>query len=259
MGGTAERSLAGKAAVVTGGSRGLGRAIALELARRGADVALNYFRHSQEATEAVTELQALGARALAVRADVRKKDQVERFFGKVAEAFGGVDILVCNAASGVFRPLLEIDEEAWSWTMETSVQGALWCVQAAVPLMDARGGGRVVNIGSLGSLRVLPEYGMNALAKSSLDALTRYLAVELAPRRITVNSVTPGIVDTGAWKAYRGTTKRDLHEVSVTRTPDRQATTPEEVARVVAFLAGPDAHGILGQALLVDHGFSLPW
>ena len=257
--GSSDRPLVGKVVVVTGGTRGLGRAIACELAGRGADVAVNYFRHSQEAAETIAELEGRGVRALAVRADVRKRDQVERFFGKVDEAWGGVDILVCNAASGVFRPLLEIDEEAWSWTMGTSVQGPLWCVQAAVPRMDKRGGGRIVNIGSLGATRVLPDYGMNALAKGSLDALTRYLAVELAPRGIAVNSVTPGIVDTGAWKTYLTPERQHLHDASVARTPDRQSTSPEQIARVVAFLAGPDADGIVGQALLVDHGFSLPW
>jgi enoyl-[acyl-carrier protein] reductase III len=254
-----ERPLAGKTAVVTGGSRGLGRAIGMELAQRGANVALNFFRHAEEATGAVADLEAAGVRALAVRADVRKRDQVQRFFTKVDETFGGVDVVVCNAASGVFRPLLEIDEEAWDWTMETSVQGALWCVQAAVPLLEKKGGGRIVNVGSLGVTRVLPDYGMNAVAKGGLDALTRYLAVELAPRKIVVNAVIPGIVDTAAWKTYLSTTKRQLHDASVARTPDRQGTTPEEVARVVAFLAGPDAGGIVGQALLVDHGFSLPW
>jgi enoyl-[acyl-carrier protein] reductase III len=249
----------GQVAVVTGGSRGLGRAIAVELARRGAKVAINFFRHSEEAQGAVDDLKSFGTEALALRADVRKRDQVERLFKQVQEAWGGVDVLVCNAASGVFRPLMQIDDDGWQWTMGTSVQGPLWCIQSAVPLMEARGGGRIVNVGSLGATRVLADYGMNALAKGSLDVLTRYLAVELAPRGIVVNAVTPGIVDTGAWRTYLTPEKQHLHDASLARTPDGRATTPEEIARVVAFLASPESAGIVGQALLVDHGFSLPW
>jgi len=257
--GTAYRPFAGKVAVVTGGSRGIGRAVATELARRGADVAFNYFRHSDAAALAVGDIEKAGGRVLALRADVRRKEQVERFFAKVQETFGGVDVLVCNAASGVFRPLMKVDVESWDWTMSTSVQGALWCVQAAVPLMTARGGGRIVNLGSLGTQRVLEDYGMNALAKGSLDALTRYLAVELSSLNIAVNSVTPGVVETDAWGAYLTPEKSHIQEKALARTPGRVMTTVDDIARVVAFLAGPDARGIVGQSLLVDHGFSLPW
>ena len=253
------RPFAGRVAVVTGGSRGLGRAIVGELARRGANIALNYFRHSQEATDTLAEIEGFGARGLAVRADVRRRDEVQRLFGKVEETWGGVDILVCNAASGIFRSLLEVDEEGWDWTMETSARGPLWCVQAAVPLMEKRGGGRIINIGSLGAARVLEDYGMNGLAKGSLEVLTRYLAVELAPRNIIVNAVTPGVVATDAWRTYLSQNKQHVQETALGRTPTRRLTTVEDIARVVAFLAGPDSEGILGQSIVVDHGFSLTW
>jgi enoyl-[acyl-carrier protein] reductase III len=178
--------LAGKVALVTGSSRGIGRAIVLELADHGADVVVNYVRHAEAGRATAAAARGKGVRAIAVRAHAGEADDIGTLFDTVRQEFGGVDILLCNAASGVFRRLLEVDDQAWDWTMNINTRSALRCIQRAVPMMEARGGGRIVTVGSAWTDRTLPLYGMTGLSKGALTALTRYLAVELAasgPRR----------------------------------------------------------------------------
>jgi enoyl-[acyl-carrier protein] reductase III len=252
--------LAGKVALVTGGSRGIGRAICLELAGRGADVVVNFFRHGEAGRETAAAARARGGRAVAVRADVGKPAAVGALFEAARDTFGGVDILVCNAASGVFRPVLEIDARSWEWTMGTNAQAILWCAQQAVPQMEARGGGRIVTIGSPGAARALPAYAMTGASKGAVETLTRYLAVELAPRGIIVNGVTPGITPTDAWRTYRGGGAAGgaaVEAETIARTPLGRLVTPEDVAHAVAFLC--TSLGIVGQTLVVDNGFGLAW
>lgn len=250
-----EREFAGKLALVTGGGRGIGRAIARELARRGADVMINYLRNERAAEETVAELQRLGVRALAVRAHLGDPEKISRLFERVRAEFGYLDILVNNAASGVFRTALELTPHHWDWTLDINARGAWLCAREAVPLMRGRNG-RIVNITSLGSTRVLPEYTAVGVSKAALDALTRYLAVDLAPLGIVVNAVAGGAVDTDAIRHLPN--YDEVIAEARRRTPAGRIVEPEDIARVVAFLCSPAAEMIRGQIIVVDGGFSLP-
>jgi enoyl-[acyl-carrier protein] reductase III len=248
----------GKVALVTGSSRGIGRAIALELARSGANIAVTYFRKRKEAEEAVAEIRSHGVDAMSVRVHIGKPDQIEAMFRKTEESFGGVDILVCNAASGVFKPAMEVDQRSWDWTMDINAKSILWCAQHTAPKMEARGWGRIVNVSSIGTFRMLPHYSMTGVSKGAIETLTRYLAVELAPKGIIVNAVAPGAISTEEWTSYPGGGETVLAE-TVQRTPLGRLVTPEEVARVVSFLCSDNAEVIVGQTITIDGGWSLPY
>ena len=240
----------GKVALVTGGSRGIGRAIAMEFARRGADVAFNYFRNHAAAHEAEEAIAGLGGRCLRVRAHLGDPDAINALFEKVAAEFGRLDILVNNAASGVMRSAADLEERHWDWTLDINARAPWKCSIAAADLMTD--GGSIVNMTSPGSTSVLPDYFVVGVSKAALEALTRYLAIELAPRGIAVNAVSASIVRTDAVDAFpEGSPAYDMVERP---TPAGRVVTPEDVARVVAFLCGEDARMIRGQVLLVDGG-----
>jgi enoyl-[acyl-carrier protein] reductase III len=245
--------LTGKIALVTGASRGIGRAVALRLAQLGADVVINYLRKKSAAHEVASAVEAYGRRALVVKADVGDSEDVARLFDEV-RAFGGLDILIANAATGVMEPLLSVTAKHWQHTMETNAWGFLSMAQQAVPLMRARGGGRMVVLTSLGSDRVIERYGLVGSSKAALEALVRYWAVELAPERIIVNAVSPGIIETDAVKSL--SSPDQLLELVRQETPAGRLATPEDVAGLVAFLCSPDAQMIVGQTLVIDGGFS---
>lgn len=249
------RPLAGKVALVTGSSRGIGRAILLELARQGADGVVNFFRHGAAGEATAAEVRSQGARAIAVRAHVGRPAEVAALFDAARQAYGGIDILICSAASSVFRPLLAVDQQGWDWTMDISVRSVLLCAQHATPMMEARGQGRIVTIGSAWSARVQPNYGMAGIAKGALESLTRYLAVELAPRGIAVNAVAPGAIRTDAWNTYLAATGEDLESATIRRTPTGKLVSAEQIARVVAFLC--TVEGVVGQTIVVDNGYSI--
>jgi enoyl-[acyl-carrier protein] reductase III len=247
--------LAGKLALVTGGGRGIGRAVALELAERGADVLVNYLRNGDAAEETAEAVRAFGRRAETIRAHVGEPDKIDRMFAEITERWGYLDILINNAASGVIRPLRELNPHHWDWTVNINARGAWLCAKAAVPLMDGRGG-RIVGISSLGSGRVLPEYSAVGISKAALESLSRYLAVELAPNGIAVNVVSGGLVETDALTHFP---RRDeMLENSRARTPAGRMVEPIDIARAVAFLCGPGGEMIRGQVIVVDGGFSLP-
>ena len=249
-------SLRGRVALITGSSRGIGRAIALELAARGADVVVNYVRKRAAAEEVVAGIQALGRRALAVKANVGDAAQIEAMFERVRSEFGRCDILVGNVASGVVRPITQVEDKHWDWTLDINARSILRCARQALPLMEAQGWGRIVAITSFGSTRVFSEYGVIGVSKAAIEALVRYLAVELAPKGIIVNAVSPGIVETDALNFFPIDVQETLKEAAA-RTPTRRVTAPEDVARVVAFLCSDDAAMIVGQTIVVDGGWSL--
>ena len=250
-----ERDLAGKLALITGGGRGIGRAIALELARRGADVLINYVRHPEDANATAAAAQALGVQAGVLRGNVADEAHVTRMFGEVRERYGYVDLLINNSASGVNRPLAELTPHHWDWTLNVNARGAWLCARAALPLMQARGGGAIVNISSLGASRVMREYFLVGVSKAALEAVTRYLAVEFAPFNVRVNAVSGGLVETDALKAFPW--GRGVIEQTITRTPAGRMVEPEDLAQAVAFLCTPAATMIRGQTIVVDGGFSL--
>ena len=250
-----EGDLKGKLALVTGGGRGIGRAIALELAKRGADVLINFVRHPDEANKTAEAARELGVRAETVRGNVADEAHVERMFDDVRERFGYLDILVNNSASGVNRPASELTAHHWDWTLNVNARGAFLCARAALPLMQLRGGGVVVSISSLGAQRVMKDYFLVGVSKAALEAVTRYLAVEFAPHGIRVNAVSGGLVETDALKSFAWGS--EVIDDTVRRTPAGRMVEPEDLARVVGFLCTPGAAMIRGQTIVVDGGFSL--
>jgi enoyl-[acyl-carrier protein] reductase III len=251
-----DQPLQGRVALITGSSRGIGRAIALELATRGADIVVNYLRKQSAAEEVVAEIRARGRQALAVKANVGDAAEIEAMFDRVQSEFGRCDILVGNAASGVIRSITQVEDKHWDWTLDINARSILRCARRAVPLMEDHGWGRIIGVTSFGSTRVFSEYGVIGISKAAIEALIRYLAVELAPKGITANAVSPGIVDTDALKFFPIDVE-DTLQAAATRTPAHRVTTPEDVAKVVAFLCSDDAAMIIGQTIVVDGGWSL--
>jgi enoyl-[acyl-carrier protein] reductase III len=257
--GVAERlPFENKIALITGSGRGIGRVIALHFARLGADIVVNFFRNRPPAEATAAEIRALGRSAWVVKADIGGLDDLNRLFDEVEREAGGLDFLVCNAASGYNRPVMEQKPKGWEWTMNINARAALFAAQRAALLMEGRGGGAMVNISSPGAERVLPDYVVVGASKAALEAVTRYLAVELSPKNIVVNAVSPGMVLTEALD-YFDAVRQDEHiiERAVGRTPAGRLVTPQDVAEVVAFLCTPAASMVRGQVILIDGGYTL--
>ncbi len=247
--------LRGKSAVITGSGRGIGRGIALALARRGCNIAVNYFRHREEAEATVADIEALGAHAIAVKAHVGRDEEARALVQAAVDRFGGVEIFVGNAASGVLRPITEVDDKAWEWTVNINARSILVGVQAAVPYMRRAGWGRIITVTSIGSRRVFPEYGVVGVSKAAIEALTRYLAVELAPDNIIANCISPGVVITGALDFFPR--REEMIAYAEQNTPAGRLVTPEDVGEVAAWLCTNAARMIVGQTIEIDGGYSL--
>jgi enoyl-[acyl-carrier protein] reductase III len=242
-------SSGGRSVLVTGGTRGIGKAIALRLVHDGATrIAIGYMRADSAAEETAEELRALGAEVTLIRGNVASK----RVAGEVAE-LGELDVLVHAAATGVIRPALETEDKHWDWTHSANARALLALTRAAAPSMPP--GSSIVAISSLGSGRVLDGYALVGTSKAALEALVRYLAVELGPRGIRVNAVSGGVVDTGALEFFPN--KERMLELGG-ENPAGRLVTAEDVAGAVSFLCSPDADMIRGHVLVVDGGFSLP-
>jgi enoyl-[acyl-carrier protein] reductase III len=247
----------GQTALVTGSGRGIGRAIALRLAQAGADVVINFARNQKPAEEVAAQVRALGRRALVVQANVSKPEDIERMFSVIEENFGGLDILVSNAASGFNRPVLKQKISGWDYTQNVNTRALLLLAQKAVPLMEKRGGGSIVSISSPGAQRVMPDYVAVGASKAALEALTRYLAVELAPLNIRANAVSPGLVETEALKHFSALSDPNAIPQAIANTPAGRLVSPQDVAGLVAFLCSPDAAMIRGQVIVIDGGYTL--
>jgi enoyl-[acyl-carrier protein] reductase III len=240
----------GKSVLVTGGSRGIGRGIALRFAELGAArVGVSYLRNDRAAGETAEELRALGAEPVLLRGNIGDPNKV----AALAEEAGELDVVVSNAATGVIRPALEIEEKHWDWTLNANARALLTLTRHAVPRM--RPGASIVAISSLGSTRVLDDYVVVGVSKAALEALVRYLAVELAPRGIRVNAVSAGLVETGALEYFNQ--RDEMLEYYKRRTPAGRLVGPRDVADAVCFLASPEADMIRGQTLVVDGGYSV--
>ncbi len=253
-----DRSFEDRVILVTGSGRGIGKAIALHFAARGAHTAINYFRNRIPAEETAAQIRALGRKAIVVKANVGDPESVRRLFTELQTHFSRLDFLVNNAASGYNRPALEQKPKGWDWTMNINARAALLTAQHATPLMHAGGGGAIVNISSPGAHHVLPDYVATGASKAALEALTRYLAVELAEFGIRVNGVAPGLVNTAAlrhFSAVRG--DPDLLVKTIDKTPAARLVEPEDVAAAVAFLCSPASEMMRGQILVVDGGYTL--
>lgn len=247
--------LEGKCALITGSGRGIGRGIALALARRGCHIAVNYFRRRDEAEATAAEIEALGVKAIVAKANVGNEEEVKRLVETAAAALGSVDIFVGNAASGVIKPITEIDSRAWDWTLNINARSILLGAQAAVPYMQRQGWGRILTVTSIGSRRVFPEYGVVGVSKAAIEAVTRYLAAELARENIIANCISPGVVITGALDFFA---RRDqMIEHAKRYTPAGRLVTPEDVGEVAAWLCSDAARMIVGQTIEVDGGYSL--
>jgi enoyl-[acyl-carrier protein] reductase III len=247
--------LSGKLALVTGGGRGIGRAIGLELARRGADLLINYVRHPDAAEQTAAEARELGVRAEAVRGNVADEKKVDDLFEHVREKYGYLDLLINNSASGVNRAATELTTHHWDWTLNVNARGAWLCARAALPLMRTRGGGAIVNISSLGATRVMPDYFLVGVSKAALEAVTRYLSVEFAQYGVRVNAVSGGLVDTNALKSFDW--GKEVIDRTTGRTPAGRMVEPADLAGVVVFLCSSAAAMIRGQTIVVDGGYSL--
>ncbi|MEW9502041.1 enoyl-[acyl-carrier-protein] reductase FabL [Jeotgalibacillus marinus] len=246
--------MSNKVALVTGSSRGVGKAIALSLAAKGYDIVVNYARSKQAALDTAAEIEQLGQKAIVVRANVGDVEKIQKMFQEVKEHFGRLDIFINNAASGVLRPAMELEESHWNWTMNINSKALLFCAQEATKLMPEEGG-KIVSISSLGSIRYLDNYTTVGVSKAALEALTRYLAVELSPKNIVVNAVSGGAVDTDALKHFPN--REELLEDARSKTPAGRMVEIEDLVKTVLFLVSEDASMIRGQTIIVDGGRSL--
>jgi enoyl-[acyl-carrier protein] reductase III len=247
-------ALHGKYALVTGGSRGIGRAIALRLAQAGASVMVNYLRHRAAAEETAQAIEACGVQAKIVRGNVAVPEDVHHIFDEIKTSWGRLDILVSNAAAGILKPAMEITPRHFHWTMDINAAAFLHMAQHATEAMGDSGG-RIVAISSLGAGHALPYYTAVGASKAAIESIVRHLAVELAPRRINVNAVSAATVETEALKHFPNA--QEMIEQTRRRTPAGRLADPRHIADAVLFLVSPLADFVIGHILVVDGGYSI--
>jgi NAD(P)-dependent dehydrogenase (short-subunit alcohol dehydrogenase family) len=246
-----------KYALVTGASKGIGKGIALELARRGCNVAVNYNSDEKGANETAAEIEALGRQAILVRADVGRAAEVQSMFDDVLAQFAGLSVLVNNAGVQTWKPLLDLDEAEWDFVLDTNLKGNFLCTQRAARHMKDHGGGRIINIGSGCNKVAFPNLVSYTASKGGIEMFTKVAAAELGQYGITVNCVAPGAIEIERTQAespdYAGTWGP--------LAPMQRVGNPQDVASAVAFLASDEAEFITGQTLYVDGGLFTkgPW
>lgn len=246
--------LGGKRALVTGSSRGIGRSIALSLADLKVDVAINYLRNRARAEETAREIEARGVRALVVKGNVAKPEQVENIFTAINDSWGGLDIVVSNAASGVLRPARELTLHHFDWAMHINAAALLPITQQFLKI-SSKGDKTLVAVSSLGALRAIPNYTAVGASKAALESMVRHLAAEFAPEGMRINAVSAGTVDTDALLHFPN--REELLEGARRRTPAGRLVRPQDVANVVVYLCTEYASMIHGQTLIVDGGYSI--
>lgn len=247
------RTLANKVALITGGARGIGRATALKLAAVGCDIAIVYYNSVDEAQALVKEIEALGQRAVAIKANVADHQSVKELFLEYGQHFKHLDFLISNAASGVLKPALKMSTKHWRWCMETNALALNHLVTEARAIMPV--GGRVLALSSLGAHRAIPNYAFIGASKAALEALVRSLSLELAPYGINVNTISAGVVDTDALKYFPN--REQLLDEYQAHALAARPLLPADVANTVYLLCLPEAEMIKGQTIFVDAGYSI--
>ncbi|MDD5218775.1 MAG: SDR family oxidoreductase [Candidatus Omnitrophica bacterium] len=242
-------------ALITGASRGIGRAIALRLAGMGAHIVVNYVRNEDAAKETVADIAKLGVKAFPFQANVGNADEADALVKFTLEKFGTVDILVHSAALGAFKPVHRLKINQWDLSLNTNALAFLVLTQKVLPAMEKQQNGSIIAISSLGSHKYIPNYGAVGISKATLENLIRYLGAELAPKGIHVNGISGGLVETDALKFFPE--YETFKKEALLKTPAGRIGQPDDLAKVVAFLVSPDSGWIYGQTIIVDGGLSL--
>lgn len=245
--------LKGKVALVTGGARGIGKAIAKKLASAGCDVAVNYYNSSDKAQALSDELKSMGVKSCIIQGNVADPASLKEMMTEFQQNFSHLDILINNAASGVLKPTQEMGLKHWRWCMETNAFSLCALTQIAKPLMSK--GGRVIALSSLGSIRAIPNYAFIGASKAALESLVRSLSLELAEDGIIVNAISAGVVDTDALSYFPN--REQLLETYRNHSLAGRDLYPEDVANVAYLLCLPESEMIRGQTLFVDAGYSI--
>lgn len=243
-----------KVAFISGGSRGIGLAIAEKFASQGAHVIFTYLRSRSDADAARKHLEAHGGKVSIYRANMGNEESVREVFASIQSEYGHLDFLIHNAATGDLKPALELTMDEWQRSHDINVKSLLICAQLSAPLMQGRHG-KIVSISSHGSERCLPNYTAVGVAKSSIECLSRYLAVEFAPKNITVNVVMAGTTETQSLKKIPR--HEEMLDLAKSKTPVGRIGHPVDIANVVNFLCSEEAHWIVGQTIVADGGYSL--
>lgn len=246
-------SLQGKTAIVTGGGRGIGRAICLEFAAQGANVVINYAGNSEAAEKTAADCQALGAKAAIIKADVSKAEDVDAIFALAVEKFGRVDILVNNAGVTKDKLIMAMSEEDFDKVVDTNLKGAFLCMKAASKLMMKQRGGRIINMSSVVGVRGNAGQVNYSASKAGIIGMTKSLAKELAGRNVTVNAIAPGFIDTDMTAVLSDKVK----EAILGDIPMKKLGKPEDIAKTAAFFAQDEAGYITGQVICVDGGMAM--
>lgn len=248
--------LEGKKAFVTGSSRGIGRAIAIAMAKQGADVVVHYRREPERAEAVAQEIRQIGREALVVKAELESQEELNAAFDVIEQSWGRLDAFVANAAASAFKTIDTLKDYHLDRTYKVVIHSLVFAAQRCLPLMEGRNG-RIITMSSMGSTYTLPRYSTLGSAKAALESMTRYLAAEFGPKGITVNAINPGVVDTESARFFGGDNYDNYCRDVIAHTPLARLGTPEDVADAAVFLASDLSRFVTGQVLRVDGGLTL--
>ena len=240
--------------LITGGSRGIGKAITLAQSSKGVNVFINYLRDDESALKTKREAEKKGAKVFLLPGNIGDPERILDIFKEIGTKTDHLDVLIHNAALGVFKPVHRLRVKDWDISLDVNAKALLLLSQSALPLMKVHGG-KIVTISSLGSTHFTPNYGAIGISKAALEAVVRYLAVELAPYKIHVNAVSGGLVETESLKMFPNF--QEMKKEFLRRTPGGRIGTPEDIEKVISFLLTPGSDWIYGQTLIADGGYSL--
>lgn len=249
------RRLVGKSALVTGSSSGIGRGIAFRFAKEGANIAINHSKSEEKAKAVAEEIRKLGANAIIVKADVSKTNEVDAMVSEVVRKLGKLDILVNNAGVFIEKTLEETSDEIWDTTIGVNLKGAFLCARRCVPEMLKQGRGKIINIASMDAIVAEPNTSAYCASKAGVVGLTTALALELAPKKVNVNAIAPGQIETPLIAGWMN--NPDIVKSITSRTPFGRIGKPEDIAAAAAFLASDESEFVNGAVIVVDGGWIL--